>query len=208
LSCFLELKSKITESLTKLETFQSRGDVVSKFLPIIFYPELEIALKIAGGQFPKLTAGAQQTAKEVKELSTAEKKDKKDKKKEKNAAPVNTNFVMPTITKPTIPSDFDWDSAGLVSSLHAIFNAAIGAAFPEAKTLHLEDANITRCGNPQFGDFQCNNSLGLSKAFKGLDGYQGEKRVKNIFCLFLFLFLQRERNEKKKKKEMIAYQLH
>ena len=117
-----------------------------------------------------LSEGKEKTA----NAANKEGKDKKGKKEKGNSVPA-APVVMPSITKPVLPT-IDWDSVGLVSSLKIIFDAAIGAAFPESKSLNMEESIITRCGNPQFGDFQCNNALGLSKAFKGLTGYQGKPK--------------------------------
>lgn len=68
-----------------------------------------------------------------------------------------------------------------MSSLRLVFDAAIGAAFPQCLSApadsdlgKLRAAVITRCGNPAHGDFQCNNAMALSKALKGLAGYAGE----------------------------------
>ena len=60
-----------------------------------------------------------------------------------------------------------------ISSLRLIFDAAILAAFPQCPA-ELQAAVISRCANPQFGDFQCNNAMSLSKALKTLPGYTGE----------------------------------
>ena len=63
-----------------------------------------------------------------------------------------------------------WDASGLVSLLKSICTDAIEAAFPFAAGLSLQHtaASITRCANAQNGDFQCNNAMALSKAFKAL----------------------------------------
>jgi hypothetical protein len=189
----------LLESLAKLEALQA-NPAVSKILPVIFYSNLSKAFTLLGEEatkkFPVLSAATQQVAKDGKDAAaTNDKGNKKAKKdKETKQAPA-APFVVPDIVKPVI-TDFDWESAGLVSSLHAIFNAAILAAFPQSKDLNLQEANITRCGNPQFGDFQCNNAMGLAKAFKTLEGYKGKKILK-LFCCFVCCCL-----------EMIAYQLH
>ncbi len=68
-----------------------------------------------------------------------------------------------------------------MSSLKLVFDAAITAAFPQITQLSQQDADmaklgaavITRCGNPAFGDFQCNNAMSLSKALKSLSDYAG-----------------------------------
>jgi len=47
-----------------------------------------------------------------------------------------------------------------------LFAAALHHAFPQVKeggAPELQGAVITRCGNPSFGDFQCNNALALAK---------------------------------------------
>jgi arginyl-tRNA synthetase len=70
-----------------------------------------------------------------------------------------------------------------MSSLRLVFEAAIKAAFPQCagagseELAKLATAVITRCGNPAFGDFQCNNAMALSKALKGLAGYTGERVI-------------------------------
>lgn len=59
-----------------------------------------------------------------------------------------------------------WETFGIVSSLKSMCTEAIKAAFPQAEGLSLHLASITRCSNPLHGDFQCNNAMALSKAFK------------------------------------------
>ena len=58
-------------------------------------------------------------------------------------------------------------------SLKTIFTAAIQKAFPQIVTEEFGTGIITRCGNPSFGDFQCNNSLSIAKYFKTLSDYSG-----------------------------------
>jgi Arginyl tRNA synthetase N terminal domain len=58
-------------------------------------------------------------------------------------------------------------------SLKTIFTAAIQKAFPQVMTEEFGTGIITRCGNPSFGDFQCNNSLSIAKYFKTLSDYSG-----------------------------------
>lgn len=62
--------------------------------------------------------------------------------------------------------DFDYRSAGLQTSLRLVFSHAIVNAFPETVGLQMYDAQIVRCGNPNFGDFQCNNAMSIAKALK------------------------------------------
>ncbi len=90
------------------------------------------------------------------------------------AAPVADNTAAEVVPKGVIPNNVNWESMGLISGLKMIFNAAIAAAYPESLTLNLESAVVTRCANANFGDFQCNNALALSKALKGLEGYTGK----------------------------------
>lgn len=110
-----------------------------------------------------------------KKESNKKAKKEKDNKSNENKGPV----IFPTIVKPVL-TDIDWDSVGLVSSLKLLFDAAILASFPESKKLNLEESIITRCNNPQHGDFQCNNAMALSKAFKGLEGYQGKPQFRHM----------------------------
>lgn len=96
----------------------------------------------------------------------------------------NRSYVSPAV----LPDNIDWDSAGLISSLKVVFTAAIAAAFPKSVEWSLDQAVITRCTNPQFGDFQCNNAMQLAKQLKATPGYTS----KYMLCLF--------REEKKKEK--------
>ena len=64
------------------------------------------------------------------------------------------------------------------------FTAAIAAAFPAAAQFTSAEnvGNIARCSNPTFGDFQCNNALGLAKALKALQvagSYTGRNAMIN-----------------------------
>ena len=59
-----------------------------------------------------------------------------------------------------------WETSGIMASLKFMCTEAIKAAFPHAEGLSLHSASITRCSNPLHGDFQCNNAMALSKAFK------------------------------------------
>jgi hypothetical protein len=61
---------------------------------------------------------------------------------------------------------FDYRSAGLLTSLKLVFSHAIVTAFPQTVGLDIYEAVIVRCTNPAFGDFQCNNSMSISKALK------------------------------------------
>ncbi len=79
----------------------------------------------------------------------------------------NRSYVSPAV----LPDNIDWDSAGLISSLKVVFTAAIAAAFPKSVEWNLDQAVITRCTNPQFGDFQCNNAMQLAKQLKATSGY-------------------------------------
>jgi arginyl-tRNA synthetase len=74
----------------------------------------------------------------------------------------------------------DWDSAGLISSLTAIFDEAIRQAFPFGAELGFAEAIMARCGNAAFGDFQCNNAMGIAKTLKGLKKYKGPVSPKDV----------------------------
>lgn len=90
------------------------------------------------------------------------------------------------VPKGVIPDNVNWQSIGLISGLKLLFNAAIAAAYPEAKTLSSAEcavAVVSRCANANFGDFQCNNALALSKALKGVEGYTG----KSLFFLVILV---------------------
>ena len=88
-----------------------------------------------------------------------------------------------------------------MSSLRLVFEAAIRAAFPqcggagsqEEELAKLAAAVITRCGNPAFGDFQCNNAMALSKALKGLAGYSGACAAESavVLCFLCVLYSMR-----------------
>ena len=43
---------------------------------------------------------------------------------------------------------------------------------PLLETYDFAIAVITRCGNPTFGDFQCNNAMAIAKFFKSYPGEQ------------------------------------
>lgn len=64
--------------------------------------------------------------------------------------------------------NFDYANAGLLNSLKLLFSHALLRAFPMAAFLEggLQHAVITRCANPNFGDFQCNSAMALGKALK------------------------------------------
>ena len=61
-----------------------------------------------------------------------------------------------------------------LACLKIIFTAAIQKAFPQVESQEFGVGIITRCGNPSFGDFQCNNSLAIAKYFKTFSNYTGE----------------------------------
>lgn len=67
---------------------------------------------------------------------------------------------------------YDWDSAGLFTSLSFVFQIAIKKSLSSYSVPF--EVQLARCGNAAHGDFQCNNAMGLSKAFKLLDGYTGK----------------------------------
>ncbi len=111
---------------------------------------------------------------------------KKDKKAASASAAAPTGpavvFTNDDVVRPVLGA-IDWASAGLMSSLKIVFDAALIAAFPQVPEARAGSV-ISRCGNAAFGDFQCNNAMGLSKALKGLEGYQGEF----LSLIFLYVF--------------------
>ena len=64
-----------------------------------------------------------------------------------------------------------------LACLKIIFTAAIQKAFPQVESQEFGVGIITRCGNPSFGDFQCNNSLAIAKYFKTFCNYTGEGKI-------------------------------
>ena len=114
---------------------------------------------------------------------------KKDKKGKDAPAPILSDIHVIPYTPTTTPAPLDptdYGALGLMSSLRMLFTAALIHAFPQvaqapadlAPSLTL--ASITRCGNPAFGDFQCNNAMGLGKWFKTLGGFGGPVAPKDI----------------------------
>ena len=75
--------------------------------------------------------------------------------------------------------------------LKIIFTAAIQKAFPQVMYTDNGHGIITRCGNPAFGDFQCNNSLAIAKYFKTFSNFTGEKKLKirNIYEYMQWIIL-------------------
>ena len=68
--------------------------------------------------------------------------------------------------------------------LKTIFTSAIQKAFPQVASQEFGVGIITRCGNPSFGDFQCNNSLAIAKYFKTFSNYSGKQ---NLFSFPFYL---------------------
>lgn len=85
----------------------------------------------------------------------------------------------PMTSAPSI--SLDWNTAGLMFSLEAIFTTAVSHAFSMSTDMDCNDAFIARCGNPTHGDFQCNNAMRLAKIAKGLGKkYKGPMAPKEI----------------------------
>lgn len=179
--------------LSKLEA----GHATLSKIPLVqyvLYPSLKRALSASAiaSAHPQLhalvqalsvsTAVAAATATIASSASTSGTSSKANKATKKAAAASNaatstassTVFSNDDVVKPVL-GHIDWASAGLMSSLNIVFEAAILAAFPQSVAMQLSDAVITRCANPAFGDFQCNNAMALSKGLKGLvaEGYAG-----------------------------------
>lgn len=151
-------------ALALLEHAVAASDVAWPLASALLFPRLSTALAGRESQYPKLSAlvaavsgGAQPSVAEQWLTGKAP------------ALPAPTRAVL---------EDMDWQSAGLLSSLRSIFTAALQAAFPSSLGLGLEagllTANLIRCNNPAFGDFQCNNAMALSKAVKAIADYNGK----------------------------------
>eukprot|EP01041_Mallomonas_annulata_P008683 gene8683-17932_t len=136
-----------------------------------------------------------------KESSTSGKSDDKQKKK-KQKQDGNNNIITTTTTTSSPDSsvvfedmtlDLNWSSIGLISGLKAIFTMAIDRAYPDAKTMvssesiasdgtstTLDEANISRCRNATFGDFQCTNAIGIANTVKKIENYSGVKAPRDV----------------------------
>lgn len=97
--------------------------------------------------------------------------------------------IVSNVLKSFATKDFtsiDWSAVGLLSTLRMIFTEAIRKAFPFTTEEDIEQASVVRCANAQFGDFQCNNSMSISKAAKTSLAYKGPgvspKEVADIIC--------------------------
>jgi len=60
----------------------------------------------------------------------------------------------------------DGGGYGMRGELAQLFQQALDAAYPEAG----EKAIVEQCGNPQFGDYQCNNAMAMFGKMKGKEG--------------------------------------
>ncbi|KAF6266502.1 tRNA synthetases class I (R)-domain-containing protein [Scenedesmus sp. NREL 46B-D3] len=58
------------------------------------------------------------------------------------------------------------EAVTLRGELSGLFRSALSSAFPAAE----EQPIIASCNNPQFGDYQCNNAMGLFGKLKGKEG--------------------------------------
>lgn len=77
------------------------------------------------------------------------------------------------------------EQMGLIANIQNTFTAAIAAVYPEAQ----EVAVISRCGNPQFGDFQCNNAMSIAKTLREATGKTLSFIVSTIWPLNKFLLM-------------------
>lgn len=59
---------------------------------------------------------------------------------------------------------------GLLTALQGLFTQAIEKAFPQTIGENLNVANMARCQNPKFGDFQCNSPMNIAQRFAGTAG--------------------------------------
>lgn len=187
--------------LEKLDTEAKLGE--SPFALYVLFPNLRSALSVVPSPLPYLRA-AVKSVEDLPLLAAAtsllssstgavagEAKGKVGKKDKKGTAGASAGpaatFTNDDVVPPVLGA-IDWTSAGLMSSLKIVFDAALIAAFPQLTEARAGSV-ITRCGNAAHGDFQCNNAMGLSKALKGLEGYQGEclhlVSVSTLMCLCL-----------------------
>jgi hypothetical protein len=63
--------------------------------------------------------------------------------------------------------------------------------------------NLSRCGNANFGDFQCNNSLAMAKYFKTLSGYTGKEDSDYICAHSIYLLINTQTYDQYKKLSQI-----
>jgi hypothetical protein len=87
----------------------------------------------------------------------------------------------------------------LLGSLRIIFTAAILEAFPQVSDTEMGMGNLSRCGNANFGDFQCNNSLAMAKYFKTLSGYTGKIDSDYMYTHSIYLFIDIQTYDQYKK---------
>ena len=89
------------------------------------------------------------------------------------------------------PVAIDVASDGLMNSLRKLFSSALHHAFPPPSAVSSAEsetpwsADIARCGNPKFGDFQCNNAMKLSKFLKSSPDHTGPTTPKDIGSLIV-----------------------
>ena len=57
-----------------------------------------------------------------------------------------------------------------------VFQYVVAGSDPSAVAV------ITRCANPTFGDFQCNNAMGLAKVLKSIENFSGSPTYTNTMC--------------------------
>ena len=140
--CALEetSSSSSNKNMPNIESLLAKKGDISPLLACILYP----LIKVSGASSPNCAAVVQA---------------------------VETYASFASVHKKTQPDlesleGFDYRSAGLQTSLKLVFSHAIVRAFPEAVGLKMYEAQIVRCGNPNFGDFQCNNAMSISKALK------------------------------------------
>ena len=179
----------VTSVLEKLE-----ADGKLSELPLalhVLYPSLKAALPLVLAPLASLRAAVKTidespvlAAATARAAGGAEPKGKgKANKKASSAVPAaaTTSFTNEDVVRPVLGA-IDWASAGLMSSLKIVFDAAVLAAFPQVAEARAGSV-ITRCSNSAFGDFQCNNAMALSKALKGLAGYVGESFFTTVMCV-------------------------
>eukprot|EP01036_Dinobryon_divergens_P028257 gene28257-37173_t len=174
-------KEKIVGSSEYLEFFLHTS--VSAGLKSLSAADTSIAFPYLSSYLQKLASSDKVKLLSPNQPSKASKKAAKEKERKKEggekalSAPVaDTSDVV----KPTLPQ-IDWEATGLMSSLKILFDAAIAAAYPQvAGSDPSAVAVITRCANPTFGDFQCNNAMGLAKVLKSIENFSGSAAPRDV----------------------------
>eukprot|EP00882_Tetradesmus_deserticola_P027202 GHRQ01030078.1.p1 GENE.GHRQ01030078.1~~GHRQ01030078.1.p1 ORF type:complete len:311 (+),score=115.92 GHRQ01030078.1:234-1166(+) len=82
------------------------------------------------------------------------------------ASQTATAAVKSTQPHPALNMAEAGQSVTLRGEISGLFKSALSSAYPAAE----EQPIIAPCNNPQFGDYQCNNAMGLFGRLKGKEG--------------------------------------